>query len=308
MIYDVIIVGAGPAGLSAGLYASRATLKTLIIEKAAVGGLATTTTEIENYPGVLETTGPELTAVMKKQCDEFGAETVFDEVKHVRKTDEGLFEVVTRKGSYLSRTCIIATGSEPKALGIPGEDTYRGMGVSYCATCDAGFFRGFEVCVVGGGDTALKEALYLTKFASRVTIIHRRDQFRGGKNWEVKVRKNEKINLLLSHIPLEIVGENSLVTGIKVRNLKTEEEYVYKTDGVFMFVGNAPNSAVAEDLVETDASGHIITDDSLKSGTEGLYVAGDVRKKELRQVVTAAADGAICATRAEEYIESTKGL
>lgn len=306
MTYDVIIVGAGPAGLSAGLYSARATMKTLIIEKAAVGGLATTTTEIENYPGVIETTGPELTKTMKSQCDEFGAETIFDEVNSIEKNEEGLFVVKTRKGEYLSKTCIIATGSEPRELGIPGEKEYRGMGVSYCATCDAGFFTGFEVCVVGGGDTALKEALYLTKFASKVTIIHRRDQFRGGKNWEMKIRDNEKVHLLLSHVPVEIVGENSLVTGIKVRNLKTDEEYVYKTDGVFMFVGNAPNSAFAGSLVETDKAGHIITNDALECETPGLFIAGDVRRKELRQVVTAAADGAICATRAEEYIENMK--
>lgn len=306
MLYDVLIIGAGPAGLSAGLYSARATLKTLIIEKAAVGGLATTTTEIENYPGVLMTTGPELTQTMKKQCDEFGAETVFDEVTGIKRDEDGFFTVKTRKTEYRTKTVIIATGSEPRELGIPGEKEYRGMGVSYCATCDAGFFRGFEVCVVGGGDTALKEALYLSKFASKVTIIHRRDQFRGGKNWEVKVRKDEKIHLLLSHIPLEIVGENSMVTGIKVKNLKTDEEYVYPTDGVFMFVGNAPNSAVAKDLVDTDGSGHILTDDTLKGKTEGVFVAGDVRKKELRQVVTAASDGAICAVRAEEYIENLK--
>jgi len=303
MKYDVIIIGAGPAGLSAGLYASRSTLNTLIIEKAVVGGLVTTTTEIENYPGASEVSGPELVERMKEQCLGFGANIVSDEVLSIDKKEDGMFYVKGHKDEYIAKTCIIASGSTPKELGIKGEKEYRGMGVSYCATCDAGFFTGFEVCVVGGGDTALKEALYLTKFAKKVTIIHRRDKFRGGKNWEKKARANDKIEFLLSHEPVEIIGESGMVTAIKVKNKKTDEVYDYKTDGVFMFVGHNPNSTLVEDMVDIDEKGYIITDTSLQTSVDGLFVAGDVRQKSLRQVVTAASDGAICATGAEEYLE-----
>lgn len=303
MKYDVIIIGAGPAGLSAGLYASRATLNTLIIEKAVVGGQITTTTEIENYPGASEVTGPELVDKMKEQCLNFGAKIINDEVLSVEKKDDGLFYVKANKDEYIAKSCIIASGSSPRELGIKGEREYRGMGVSYCATCDAGFFTGFEVCVVGGGDTALKEAIYLTKFAKKVTIIHRRDEFRGGKSWEKKARENDKIHFLLSHEPVEIIGENSMVTAIKVKNKKTGEIYDYKTDGVFMFVGHNPNSDLVKNMVDVDENGYIITDDSLQTSIKGLFVAGDVRKKALRQVVTAASDGAICATGAEEFID-----
>ncbi|WP_290772624.1 thioredoxin-disulfide reductase [Anaerofustis sp.] len=303
MKYDVIIIGAGPAGLSAGLYASRATLNTLIIEKAVIGGQITTTTEIENYPGASEVTGPELVEKMKEQCLSFGANIVSDEVLSVEKRKDGFFSVKTGREEYVSKTCIIASGSTPKELGIKGEREYRGMGVSYCATCDAGFFTGFEVCVIGGGDTALKEAIYLTKFAKKVTIIHRRDQFRGGKGWEKKARANEKIHFLLSHEPVEILGENSMVTAVKVRNKKTGEVYDYKTDGVFMFVGHNPNSALVKNMVDVDEKGYIITDNSLQTSVKGLFVAGDVRQKALRQVVTAASDGAICATGAEEFLD-----
>lgn len=306
MNYDVIIIGAGPAGLSAGLYASRSTLNTLIIEKAVVGGQITTTTEIENYPGASEVTGPELVEKMKEQCLSFGAKIVSDEVISVEKKDDGMFYVKGSREEYIGKTCIIASGSTPKELGIKGEREFRGMGVSYCATCDAGFFTGFEVCVVGGGDTALKEAIYLTKFAKKVTIIHRRDQFRGGKSWEKKARANDKVHFLLSHEPVEILGENGMVTGIKVKNKKTGEIYDYNTDGVFMFVGHNPNSTLVKNLVEVDKKGYIVTDNSLQTSVKGLFVAGDVRQKNLRQVVTAASDGAICATGAEEYIDELK--
>ncbi len=306
MKYDVIIIGAGPAGLSAGLYASRSTLNTLIIEKAVVGGQITTTTEIENYPGASEVTGPELVEKMKEQCLSFGAKIVNDEVLNIEKKEDGLFYIKTAKEEYVSKTCIIASGSSPRELGIKGEREYRGMGVSYCATCDGMFFTGLDVCVVGGGDTALKEAIYLTKFAKKVTIIHRRDEFRGGKSWEKKARANDKIHFLLSHEPVEIIGENSMVTAIKVKNKKTGEIYDYKTDGVFMFVGHNPNSDLVKNMVDIDENGYIITDDSLETSVKGLFVAGDVRKKSLRQVVTAASDGAICATGAEELIDEMK--
>ncbi len=301
--YDVIIIGAGPAGLSAGLYASRAKLNTLLIEKAGVGGQIVTTTEIENYPGTeKDMTGPVLIDRMKNQCTDFGAKIIHDEVINVVKKGR-LFTVSGKKEEYQSKTVIVASGATPKVIGIEGELEFRGLGVSYCATCDAGFFMNLDVVVVGGGDTALKEALHLTKFAKKVSIIHRRNEFRGGRLLEEKVRGNDKINLILDSEVTKIKGDD-FVTSIMIKNKITGQEYEHKTDGVFMCVGYKPNSENFSNVAVLDSSGYITTNDKLQSITAGLYIAGDVRKKELRQVVTAVSDGAICAVEAENFIEN----
>jgi thioredoxin reductase (NADPH) len=300
-LYDIIIIGGGPAGLSAGLYAARSKAKTLILEKGKWGGQAATTEELENYPGSIEQpTGPEITARMKRQAEEFGAETKVEPV--VKLELEGkIKKVITDSTEYEAKTVIVATGAKPKLLGCPGELEFRGKGVSYCATCDADFFTDLRVVVVGGGDSAVQEAIYLTKFAEKVTIIHRRDELRAAKSLQDKAFANEKINFIWDSVVEEVKGDG-IVEKVVVKNKKTGEISEVETDGVFIFVGYDPVSELVKGLLETDQKGYIITDEEMQTSVEGVFAAGDVRKKMLRQVVTAAADGAIAAVKAEHYI------
>lgn len=302
-VYDVVIVGGGPAGLSAGLYASRARMSAVIIEKAKWGGQASTTEELENYPGSIEKpTGPKLMERMKNQAEAFGTELIKDEVIGFDITDK-IKKVKLGSGKEIStKAIIIASGAQPMMLGVPGEAELRGKGVSYCATCDADFFTELEVVVVGGGDAAVEEAIYLTKFADKVTIVHRRDQFRAAKSIVEKAMNNSKINILWNTVVEEIYGDG-IVEGVKLRNVKTNEITDFRTDGVFIFVGTKPISEFAQGVVEMDQKGYIIADEEMRTSAEGIFAAGDVRVKSLRQVVTAAADGAIAAVNAEKYIE-----
>ena len=308
-IYDVIVLGAGPGGLAAGLYSGRARLSTLIIEKGQDGGQIAITNDIENYPGqVLEgESGPSLVARMTKQCENFGCERAADTIKSVEL--HGDVKVLTGvKDTYKGKTLIIATGAYPRPIGCKGEQEYMGKGVSYCATCDANFFEDLEVYVVGGGDAAVEEAMYLTKFARKVTIIHRRDELRAAKSIQERAFKNEKLHFMWDTVVEELGGDEILQT-MKVKNVKTGEETVYEADeddglfGVFGFIGRVPNSALFQDSgLEMDRAGYIPTDDDMHTNIPGVFAAGDVRVKSLRQVVTAAADGAIAATQAEKYI------
>lgn len=302
-VYDVVIIGGGPAGLSAGLYASRSRMSAIIVEKAKWGGQAGTTEELENYPGSIEMpTGPKLVERMKNQAEAFGTEFVKDEVTGFDISDN-IKKIILGSGKEISaRTIIIATGAQPTVLGIPGETELRGKGVSYCATCDADFFAELEVVVVGGGDAAVEEAIYLTKFADKVTIVHRRDQFRAAKSIAEKAMNNEKIDIMWDTVPEEIYGDG-IVEGIKLKNVKTNEVIDFRTDGVFMFVGTKPISDFAKGVVGMNEKGYIKTDEEMRTSVEGIFSAGDVRIKSLRQVVTAAADGAIAAVNAEKYIE-----
>ncbi len=308
-LYDVIVLGAGPGGLAAGLYAGRARLSTLIIEKGQDGGQIAITNDIENYPGqVLEgESGPSLVARMTKQCENFGCERAADTIKSVELS--GDVKVLTgAKDTYKAKTLIIATGAYPRPIGCKGEQEYMGKGVSYCATCDANFFEDLEVFVVGGGDAAVEEAMYLTKFARKVTIIHRRDELRAAKSIQERAFKNDKLHFMWDTVVEELGGDEILQT-MKVKNVKTGEETVYEADeddglfGVFGFIGRVPNSAVFQDTgLEMDRAGYIPTDADMRTNIPGVFAAGDVRVKSLRQVVTAAADGAIAATQAEKYI------
>lgn len=301
-LYDVAIIGGGPAGLAAGLYASRSKLSAIIIEKGKWGGQASTTEELENYPGSIEhPTGPKLMERMKAQAEAFGTECVKDEVVGFDLSDK--VKIVKLANSEIkTKTIIIATGAQPMVLGAPGEDTFRGKGVSYCATCDADFFTELEVVVVGGGDAAVEEAIYLTKFADKVTIVHRRNEFRAAKSIVEKAMANEKINIIWDSVVEEIYGDG-IVEGCKIKNVKTNEVTDFRTDGVFVFVGTKPISDVFKGIVEMNEKGYIITDDEMKTSVEGVFAAGDVRVKMLRQVITAAADGSIAAISAEKYIE-----
>ena len=306
-IYDVVILGAGPAGLAAGLYAGRSCLKTLIIEKGQDGGQIAITDEIENYPGqiVEGESGPSLIARMSEQAKKFGAERVSDVIKSVELEGE-VKKLVGAKGEYLGKTVILATGAFPRPIGCKNEGKFVGKGISFCATCDANFFEDFEVFVVGGGDSAVEEAMYLTKFARKVSIIHRRDELRAAKSIQEKAFKNPKMNFIWDTVVDEVDGDE-LLSKMVLKNVKTGELTTYEADeedglfGLFGFIGMIPNSGLFEGIIEMDR-GYIKTDDNMHTNIPGVYAAGDIRVKSLRQVVTAAADGAIAAMQAEKYL------
>ncbi len=311
-IYDVIILGAGPAGLSAGLYAARAKMKTLIIEKGIAGGLIFTTSEVDNYPGSMENaTGPGLSERMKQQAEEFGAEFVTDEVLKV-SVKEDIKMVEGTMNEYKARSLIIAAGALPKTIGCEGEKEHIGQGVSYCATCDGSFFSSLEVFVVGGGDAAVEEAVFLTKFARKVTIVHRRDALRAAKSLQEKAFKNEKIEFRFNSVVEEIKGEGAVET-IVFKDTVSGELTEYNADpkdgiiGVFIFIGYTPNTKFLGNVIKTDSSGYIMTDEKMATNVEGVFAAGDIRVKPLRQVVTAVSDGAVAAVEAEKYVERMNG-
>ncbi len=300
--FDVIVIGGGPGGLSAALYTTRALLSTLILERSVVGGLITTTTEIENYPGSdTDATGTSLTQRMLNQALDAGAEIDFDSVEEIKKINDNVFKLKGMSGTYYARCVIIATGSHPRMLNIPGEKEFRGRGVSYCATCDAGFFKQKHVAVVGGGDTAIKEAEYLTKFASKVSVFVRRDELRASMAVVKKIKSNNKIEIFYNTIVEEIIGDNK-VTGLKIKNVKTSEKSNFAVDGIFIFAGYIPNSNAFKELLKTDENGYILTDNHMKTTVNGIFAIGDVRNSVLRQVITAAADGAIAGVEAEKYL------
>lgn len=308
MVYDVIIIGGGPAGLTAGLYAARARLNTLIIEKSADGGQIATTDEVENYPGAPEhSTGPSLSARMAEQAESFGAKRASDEIIEVDFSDK-IKVLKGNKEEYRAKSIIIATGAVPRLIGVPGEKELTGKGVSYCATCDGAFFQDLEVYVMGGGDTAVEEAIFLTKFAKKVTIIHRRDELRAAKSIQEKAFKNEKIDFMWDTVITEIKGDGMLESFV-VKNVKTNEEKEIFPDeddgafGLFVFVGYLPATKLFDGIIDME-NNYIITDDNMKTNIPGVFAAGDNRVKSLRQVVTATADGAIAAVQAEKYIEN----
>ena len=306
-IYDVIVLGAGPAGLTAGLYSGRARLSTLVIEKGQDGGQIAITNEIENYPGQVEgDSGPSLIARMTKQCEHFGVERVSDMIKEVQLTGP-VKKLIGVKGEYEAKCVIIATGAFPRPIGCKNEGKFVGKGISFCATCDASFFQDLEVYVVGGGDAAVEEAMYLTKFARKVTIIHRRDELRAAKSIQEKAFKNEKLHFMWNTVVDEVDGEADILSKMIVKNTKTGELTTIEADeddglfGLFGFIGLLPKSDLFEGVIDMD-KGYIKTDDNMHTNVEGVYAAGDIRVKSLRQVVTAAADGAIAAMQAEKYI------
>ena len=302
MLYDVIILGSGPAGLSAAIYAQRARLSTLLIEeKPLSGGQILDTYEVDNYPGLPGITGFEMGQKFRAHADRLGAEVVNAQVLSVRLDGEKKI-VTTQKGVYEAKTLIIATGAKHRRLGIPGEDKLVGMGVSYCATCDGAFFKGKTVAVVGGGDVALEDALFLARGSEKVYLVHRRDQFRGAKILQEKVKEASNIEPVLDSVVTEIKGEGQ-VSSILL-NSKNGESRELEVQGVFIAVGIEPNSSAVKDLVAQDAGGYIVAGEDTKTSVEGVFAAGDVRTKQLRQVLTAAADGANAVTSAEKYILS----
>jgi thioredoxin reductase (NADPH) len=300
--YEVIIIGGGPAGLTAGLYTARSRFSTLLIESALLGGQMITTDLIENYPGFPEgITGAELSRLMEEQAKRFGAKTVTQEVVEVG-LQEDMKVVKTHESNYLCEALIICTGTEYRKLGVPGEKEFTGKGVSFCSTCDAAFFKDCRIVVVGGGDSALTEAIFLTKFAKEVTIIHRRDALRGTKIYQERVCSNPKIKLLWSSVVQEIKGDKT-VRSILVKNVRTNEVKEFETEGVFLFVGLLPRTQFLKGLVKLDEGGYIITDEKCETSVKGIFAAGDCRKQLLRQVATAVGDGATAAFAVEKYLE-----
>ena len=302
-VYDIIIIGGGPAGLAAAIYAGRAKLSCLIIESNTEGGQIVTTSDIENYPGCLpEESGQTLVARMLEQAERFGAEFARDQVIAFDFNSQPKLVAGFAK-DYYTKAVIIATGAEPAKIGCPGEEQFTGSGVSYCATCDAAFFEGLPVYVVGGGDAAVEEALYLTKFASSVTIIHRRDELRAAKSIQEKAFANSKIKFAWSTVVEEIKGKD-FMSSMVLKNVKdgtlTEVNGEF---GLFVFVGFKPNSGLFEDALDMER-GYIKTDENMQTSVHGVFAAGDIRVKSLRQVVTAVSDGAIAAVSAEKYIDS----
>nr|WP_027357011.1 thioredoxin-disulfide reductase [Desulfofundulus thermocisternus] len=304
-MYDVVIIGGGPAGLTAGIYAARAKLKTLLIERGMTGGLAATTELIENYPGFSDGIGgPELMSRMEAQARRFGLEILNSNVETLQKENLS-FIIKTEDTELLTRTVIIATGAQPQRLNVKGEETFHGRGVSYCATCDGAFFKDKHVAVVGGGDAAVEEAMFLTRFAQKVFIIHRRGELRATKIVQERARQNPRLEFIWHSIVEEITG-NETVNGVRIKDVRTGQARELAVDGVFIYIGYIPNSSLVKELVKLDEQGYIITDTNMQTSCPGIFAAGDVRQKSLRQVVTAVADGAIAAVSAEKYLERNR--
>jgi thioredoxin reductase (NADPH) len=301
-LYDVIIIGGGPAGMTTGLYASRARLRTLLIENGLFGGQMTTTELIENYPGFPQgVSGEELSRLMEEQAKRFGMEAISDEVTEV-SLEKDLKRVKTYEGEFFCRALIICTGTEYRKLGVPGEEKFKGRGISYCATCDGAFFRDSRIIVVGGGDSALTEALFLTKFVSELTIIHRRDALRATKIYQERALSHPKIKFLWNSVVQEIKGD-SVVRSVVVKNVKNGEVKEVETEGAFLFIGLMPRTQFLKELVQLDEAGYIVTNENCEASIKGIFAAGDCRKKLLRQISTSVGDGATAAFAAEKYLE-----
>jgi thioredoxin reductase (NADPH) len=299
--YDVVIIGGGPAGLTAGLYAARAGLKSLLVERGIFGGQIVNAKLVENYPGFPEgISGPELGDFMRRQATKYGLETLITEVTGVRTGKA--YEVSTTEGNLQTRSIIIAAGSEYRKLGVDGEERLSGCGVSYCATCDGFFFRDREVAVVGGGDTAITDALELAQHCRKVYIIHRRDRLRATKAVQEKAFSQPKIELIWNTVVHEIVGDRML-RSLRLRNVKTGQSSDLEIDGIFVAVGLEPNSQVFSQIVPLDEAGFIVTDELMRTSAPGIFAAGDVRHNSFRQVITAAGDGATAAMSAFKYVK-----
>lgn len=303
-VENVIIVGSGPAGFTAGLYTARANLNPLLITGNDYGGQVSLTYEVENYPGFpVSLSGPELVEKMKEQAEKFGTRVEFDYVNEI-DTESHPFTLRTSSGrEYKALSVILATGARPRYLEIPGEKELTGKGVSYCATCDGFFFRGKDVLVVGGGDSAAEEAIFLTKFASRVRIIHRRDELRASKILQERVFANEKIEVVWNTVLTEVVGEDGQVVGVRTRDTVTGEEGYLETDGIFVFVGHLPNNNLLHGKFELDEDGHLIVDKKMRTNIPGIFAAGEIMDKVYKQVATSVGQGCAAAIQTTRFLE-----
>jgi thioredoxin reductase (NADPH) len=298
--YDIVIIGAGPAGLAAGLYASRARRSTLIIERNVTGGQIALTSDIENYPGIDTINGFDLGQAMQQQAEKYGAEMAFANVTSI-EPQEGSHLVTTDDGEYLAKALIVTAGADYNKLGVPGEERLTGHGVSYCGTCDAAFFKDQEVAVVGGGDAAMDEGIFVSRYASKVHVIHRRDELRASAVLQERAFANEKMEFIWDTVVESIDGEDQ-VESVHLRNVKTNEERDFPVSGVFIFIGQTPNSSIVKGLLDTDAGGHVIVNEWMETNVPGIFAAGDIRNNSARQVVSSAGDGATAAIRADHYV------
>ncbi len=302
MSFEVAIIGGGPAGLSCGLYLARAGIKTVIFEQLFAGGQAATTEIIENYPGTPAINGAELSMKIAEQATELGCEIKYDGITSLELSGKPK-KIVAGDVTYECKAVVLAMGAQPKLLGVPGEESLKGMGVSYCATCDGAFFRGQDTAVIGGGDTAIEDALYLSRFAKSVTLIHRRDEFRAAAVEINKLSQAENIRYKMSNVSEEIMGEGK-VEALRLKDLKTGNAEVLPVQGVFVAVGSNPQSGLVQGMVGMDESGYIIAGEDCRTSEAGVYAIGDIRTKQLRQVITAAADGAVASYSIQQDWES----
>lgn len=302
-MYDTLIIGSGPAGMTAALYAARSNLRVGIIEQGAPGGQMNNTSEIENYPGYDHISGPELSMKMYEPLEKFKVENIYGIVQKVEDFDS-YKRVSTEDDSYEAKTIIIATGAKYRVLGVPGEEDYTSRGVSYCAVCDGAFFRNQDLLVVGGGDSAVEEAIYLTQFAKKVTVVHRRDQLRAQKILQDRAFANEKVDFIWDSVVKEIQGNDIKVSNVLIENVKTGQVTDHAFGGVFIYVGMIPVTGMVSELGITDSEGWIVTDNHMRTSIPGIFAIGDVRQKDLRQITTAVGDGAIAGQGVYHYIEN----
>jgi thioredoxin reductase (NADPH) len=299
----VIIIGSGPAGLTAALYTARANLKPLVISGNQLGGQISITNEVENYPGFPEgSSGPELVELMQKQAERFGARVLIDEVTEVNFSEGSPFHIKTHGDEFEANAVIVTVGASPNRLGIPGEEEFIGRGVSFCATCDGFFFRDKDVLVVGGGDSAIEEALFLTRFVNRVRVIHRRDELRAGEALKRRAFDNEKIEFVWDAILEEIRGDGKVESAL-VRNVKKDEAVTLDTDGIFIFIGHLPNSSFFKGQLELDKNGYLITDDRMMTSVPGVFAAGEIQDSVFRQITTSVGQGAAAGMMTERWLE-----
>lgn len=302
-VYDLIIIGSGPAGFAAALYAGRAHLDTLLVTGNEIGGQVATTWEVDNYPAFPDgITGPELVERMQKQAEKFGARIEMDFITAVDLSKRP-YTLTGYSGQYLARALVVATGASPRKLAVPGEQELTGRGVSYCATCDGWFFQDKEVVVVGGGDSAIEEALFLTKYASKVTIIHRRDELRAGASMQKRARENAKIHFIWDSVVEEVIGDTA-VSAVKLRNVKTDETNELATSGVFVFIGHIPNTQLFKGQLDLDDHGYLLTDKRMRTNVKGVWVGGEAGDPTFRQVITSAGMGAAAAIEAQRWLDA----
>ncbi|TDI85123.1 MAG: thioredoxin-disulfide reductase [Chloroflexi bacterium] len=300
----LVIIGSGPAGLTAALYSARARLEPLVVSGTQLGGQISITNEVENYPGFPQgTTGPELVELMRKQAEVFGARLQIDEVTKVDFSSGPPFTVETHSENYEAEAVIVTAGASPKRLGVPGEDEFIGRGVSFCATCDGFFFREKDVVVVGGGDSAMEEGIFLTKFANRVDVLHRRDELRAGEALKRRAFSNEKLGFIWDTVLEEIVG-NGKVQAIRTRNVKTGDIETRETDGVFIFIGHYPNSSLFEGQLEMDEAGYLTVDKKMMTSVSGVFAAGEIMDSVYRQIATSVGQGTAASMMTERWLEA----
>ncbi len=305
MIYDTIIIGSGPAGLAAAIYGTRAKLNMLVLEKSFVsGGQVLDTYEVDNYPGIPGVTGMELATKMREHADKLGAEFVRTKVKKITKSEQGTWFIECKKETYETKTVVLATGAHHRKLNVPGEDDLSGMGVSYCATCDGAFYKDCDVAVVGGGNVAVEDAIFLARGSKKVYVVHRRDELRASKVLQDRLLSLPNVEMVWDTVVEEIGGQDQ-VEKLQVKNVKDGTARTLDVEGVFIAVGITPDSELLKDIVEMDAGGYVVADETGKTSVPGIFVAGDVRTKQLRQIITASADGANAITSVEHYLLST---